>query len=166
MEELGDTRLPRPRPLCTVVEYCSLKHRRHIYCLRNSTQSSVQAHSGWDMCIESVLYWEGRGRVAIGATLNRPDMSSLRRRFSCTPSHPVPASIQHRAAIQTPYLTSATYFPFLLWPQLCICRNSTLYWRRGIAVHLFIFRQNQNTARKVFVLHETCVEPFFSQSLY
>ena len=27
-------------------------------------------------------------RVAIGATLNRPDMSSLRRRFSCTPSLP------------------------------------------------------------------------------
>ena len=50
-------------------------------------ESSVQAHSGWDLCIESVLYWEGRGRVAIGATLNRPDMSSLRRRFSCTPSH-------------------------------------------------------------------------------
>ena len=71
------------------------------------------------------------------------------------------ASIQHRAAIQTPYLTSATYFPFLLWPQLCICRNSTLYWRRGIAFHLFIFRQNQNTARKAFVLHENCVEPFF-----
>ena len=58
------------------------------------------------------------------------------------------ASIQHRAAIQTPYLTSATYFPFLLWPQLCICRNSTLHWRRGIAFHLFIFDnvQQQNTA--------------------
>ena len=58
------------------------------------------------------------------------------------------ASIQHRAAIQTPYLTSATYFPFLLWPQLCICRNSTLCRRRGIAFHLFIFDnvQQQNTA--------------------
>ena len=151
---------------CRILFSQALKHRRHTRWFRNLTQSSALAHNGWDLCIESVLYWEGRGAGAIGATLNRPDMSSLRRRFSCTPSPSPAASIQHRAAIQTPYLTSATYFPFLLWPQLCICRNSTLYWRRGIAFHLFIFRQNQNTARKVFVLHETCVEPFFSQSLY
>ena len=71
---------------CRILLTQALKHRRHTRCFRNSTQSSVQAHSGWDLCIESVLYWEGRGRVAIGATLNRPDMSSLRRRISCTPS--------------------------------------------------------------------------------
>ena len=84
------------------------------------------------------------GRRWIGQTCLACVADSLAPRPSPSPA----ASIQHRAAIQTPYLTSATYFPFLLWPQLCICRNSTLCRRRGIAFHLFIFDnvQQQNTA--------------------